>query len=420
MNKHFLWIMLLFAAALPADENAWQELAQEALQNNTDIQAAYERYRAATQDPQIAGQYPDPQLMWTHWLEPVETRLGPQENVLNLTQRVPFPGKLSAREQQAAGAAEASLQNLLKTKRDVLAKLKTLVWELNRVQESIAVLEEFKMHFKPFASSVSASYRSGRTSQARLLQIHVEEQLFDTKIALLVNEKSALTAKINALLNRPADATLAKGLTPTRIDSLENSDFWLARADSLRQEQRMLQANISQTEYKVKEARRNYWPDFMIGATWAQIGESVMPNPESGRDALAINAGISIPLWQAPRDASVEKALRSGSAYQSSLSGDKTMVAGQIRDLLFRFRTLKEQVQLYTEQLVPQSRESLTSQMLGYESGQISFVEMMQSHQLWHRMELERIRLMTEQQKVAVELERLTGGDPRLINMNGE
>jgi cobalt-zinc-cadmium efflux system outer membrane protein len=55
--------------------------------------------------------YPDPQLMVTWFPEPIETRLGPQDWNAQISQMIPFPGKLSkAGELVAADARIARLK----------------------------------------------------------------------------------------------------------------------------------------------------------------------------------------------------------------------------------------------------------------------------------------------------------------------
>ena len=79
----------------------WFESQCETLVSH-DIQM--ENYRVTTG-------YPDPQLMVTWFPEPIETRLGPQDWNAQISQMIPFPGKLSkAGELVAAEARIARLK----------------------------------------------------------------------------------------------------------------------------------------------------------------------------------------------------------------------------------------------------------------------------------------------------------------------
>ena len=45
-----------------------------------------------------AGALPDLKIAWGEMIVPVETRVGPQQNIFSVSQKLPFPGKLSLQE----------------------------------------------------------------------------------------------------------------------------------------------------------------------------------------------------------------------------------------------------------------------------------------------------------------------------------
>jgi outer membrane protein TolC len=72
-----------------------QELVNEALMNNPQIQAAYNNWQAAEEKIKQVSSLPDPMASYTYFGESVETKVGPQEAKYGLSQKIPFPGKLS-------------------------------------------------------------------------------------------------------------------------------------------------------------------------------------------------------------------------------------------------------------------------------------------------------------------------------------
>ena len=60
------------------------------------LAAARHRWRAATHRPAQAASLPDPLLLYTEMVTPIETRGGPIQRDFQLVQRIPAPGKLSA------------------------------------------------------------------------------------------------------------------------------------------------------------------------------------------------------------------------------------------------------------------------------------------------------------------------------------
>ena len=71
-----------------------EKLIVEALEKNPQIKSAERRWLAAQARPAQVSALPDPMFSYARFGSSVETRVGPQENVFSLSQRIPFPGKL--------------------------------------------------------------------------------------------------------------------------------------------------------------------------------------------------------------------------------------------------------------------------------------------------------------------------------------
>jgi len=71
------------------------DLIDHAYAHNPSIQQAREAWRATVESYRVTTGYPNPQLMVTWFPEPIETRLGPQDWNAQISQMIPFPGKLS-------------------------------------------------------------------------------------------------------------------------------------------------------------------------------------------------------------------------------------------------------------------------------------------------------------------------------------
>jgi len=71
------------------------DLVEYAYRDNPSIREAREAWRATIERYRLETAYPDPEIMITYFPEPLETRLGPQDWNATLTQKIPFPGKLS-------------------------------------------------------------------------------------------------------------------------------------------------------------------------------------------------------------------------------------------------------------------------------------------------------------------------------------
>ncbi len=98
------------------------DLIDQAYANNPSIQMAREAWKASVENYRVTTGYPDPQLMVTWFPEPIETRLGPQDWNAQISQMIPFPGKLTkAGELVIADARIARLKLDMAVKETILA-----------------------------------------------------------------------------------------------------------------------------------------------------------------------------------------------------------------------------------------------------------------------------------------------------------
>jgi outer membrane protein TolC len=95
----------LYAAELPS--GSLESYLSRAQSTNPQLKAFQQRYAAAMQRIPQASALPDPMFQITSFVESVQTRTGPQENVLMLSQKIPWFGKLSSRADAASIEAEA-------------------------------------------------------------------------------------------------------------------------------------------------------------------------------------------------------------------------------------------------------------------------------------------------------------------------
>jgi outer membrane protein TolC len=68
---------------------------EQALTGNDSLRAARARLRAATAKTRHSGTLPDPKLTVQYYLQPIETRTGPQQASIGITQATSWFGKLS-------------------------------------------------------------------------------------------------------------------------------------------------------------------------------------------------------------------------------------------------------------------------------------------------------------------------------------
>ena len=120
--------------ALPAHTVSIGDLVRYAYENNPSILEARESWNATIERFRLEKGYPDPRLTVTYFPEPIETRLGPQDWNATISQKIPFPGKLTKTGEIAKFDAEIARIKLDQAVRDVIVDIRESVSELSYVR----------------------------------------------------------------------------------------------------------------------------------------------------------------------------------------------------------------------------------------------------------------------------------------------
>ena len=121
-----------------------QDLIKYAAENNPRLKAARLEWARVIQKYPQATSYDDPMLAYTYPIEKIETRLGPQEHILMLNQKFPFPGRLGLQGDVIAEEVEIARTLYEKEVRNVIVAVKKSYYELYYIDNAIRLTEQNK------------------------------------------------------------------------------------------------------------------------------------------------------------------------------------------------------------------------------------------------------------------------------------
>ncbi|BBO69511.1 PTS cellobiose transporter subunit IIC [Desulfosarcina alkanivorans] len=387
------------------------DLIEHAYTHNPSIQQAREAWRATVENYRVATGYPDPQLMVTWFPEPIETRLGPQEWNAQISQKIPFPGKLSkAGDLVAADARMAKLQ-LDKAVKGTLLAVKESYYELWYIRQARMVTRHntnLLNHIRKIAETAHADNRTTLTDVVKA-QSQTGQLQYD---ALLLEElEQTEVARLNGLLNRPPDLAVGQLAPPALLPIGVELKTIYDLAEANQEDILMAQVDIEKGDTKVSLARFQNLPDFKVGLFYAGIGEPDVPvRPrDAGRDAIGLQAGISIPLWFGRNSSRVNKAMAEKSRARSEKQVRINNVRTRIRTLYFKARNAKRVLILYKTELVPQAARSMELAELWYREGEASFSDFIETQSVWYNFQLALARATADYGINLARLERAAG-----------
>src|SRR5438128_2560243 len=150
---------------------------------NPELEAARQRRVAARAVPAQAAAWDDPTLAAESWNSPRAVPYDDAENnILKLSQRIPFPGKLGLRGRMAAREADMTAAEAKSTELTVLEAVKQAYWDLWLADRHLAVYERDLELARELAAGAAARYAAGSGAQPDVLRADVERTHIATRL----------------------------------------------------------------------------------------------------------------------------------------------------------------------------------------------------------------------------------------------
>jgi cobalt-zinc-cadmium efflux system outer membrane protein len=387
------------------------ELIQEALEQNPHVKAAYQEWQASLQRIDQAKGFPDPILSYARFGQSIETRLGPQTDKISVSQKIPFFGKLAQKgrvAEQNSSIQEAAYE---KARADIILGVKEAFFSMYWFEKAIAIRQEEREVLKRLSRIALRKYEGGQASQQDVLKAQLEISRVSERILALEQGKRAAESKLNALLNRAADAPYGKIGT---ID-IPRINFAPQELSVLGKQSRpeLIQAEhvIAKYEESLRLAKKNNWPDVTLMVDYIFIGKGTTTHPEDGRNAWMGAIGINIPLWRSKYKAAEAEAAVNINASKRQYENIHNDTTSRINELYLEFKTYEDQVQLYEHSLLPQAEQSLKASEAGYVSGTADFLHLLESERMVLQIKTGLYKTISDMRKALARLERLVGQD---------
>jgi cobalt-zinc-cadmium efflux system outer membrane protein len=361
--------------------------------------------------PQAKG-WPDPRINYGYFVESVETRVGPQEQRIGVMQPFPWFGKLKAAGDVASANAAAVLAQMTVAQLQITREIKDVWYELAWLEEARRITGENTELVKQLEGVSQARFKAGGTLGA-VTKAQVELSKLQDRSISLEAMRSPLQARLNSLLNRPADAPIPNPeLSANGHVSLPGEAMlfsWQMEANPILQ---TLARRIEQEEHSARLARKSGMPEFGLGFDYIVTGPArVAGIPDSGQDAAIAMFSISIPLWRGKYRAAVDEAEARRNAVESTRRNQVNQLEAKLKMALYLFRDAERKINLYGTTLLTQARSAFSVAQQNYESGSSDFLNLIDAQRALLEIELEYQRALANQQKALAEIEMLVGRD---------
>ncbi len=322
-----------------------------AADSNAMLKASFYQYYAALEKVNQPG-LPDPELGFGYFINPVETRLGPQQAKFSVMQMFPWFGTISAQRSMMADRARVKFEEFNAHKSELFLELKQNYYQLEKLKSDQELLKEHLEILDLYKALANTKVESGSGSVVDVLRIDMESADIDNVLIGISEKQDALKVKFNQLLNRDPvevvvlpDSMLAVDI---RFSVSELTDSILSGNDQLHKLEAMIEASGAQVEV----AKKMGGPSFGLGINYFLINERTDANPpDNGKDALMPMLSVKLPVYRRKYKGMVREAEFNSLAFQEMHTDQVNMLLAKIEMLLAEYRDAERRINLYQEQI---------------------------------------------------------------------
>ncbi len=386
-----------------------------AIYANPAIWESEHGWRAALQRiPQVSA-LPDPMFSIAQFIHKPETRVGPQDTLLSISQKFPWVGKLDARGEMALRDALAAAEQYQAQIREIVVGVKRAYYDLAYLDEAIRVTEQDKELLEHFGEVAETRYSTGKGIQQAVIKIQAEITRDDDRLYLLRQQRETVAANLNTLMDRPPHEPIPSLSALSMPGAQIDLERLYATGRLNRHELKAAGYMIEKGEQAIRLAKKEYFPDFTVGFNYIFVDDrkdaagKLMPPEDNGRDAYSIMLGFNIPLWEGKLMSGVREAKEIKLASERGYDKVENAMDFSIRDGFLRAETTFDQVALYRGVLIPQAEQALDSTQAAYATGQLNALDLIDSERFLLSVRLADARLRSDYMKALADIERAIG-----------
>jgi len=374
-------IVLSRNPALPAMQAAW-EAADTRIEQVSALDDPWLSYKVA---PETAGV---PGLDFGQKLE--------------ISQKIPWPGKLRLRGKAAQYDADAVHQSVKTLQLHLAAKAKILFADWYFVHEGIRINRINQDLLHEFQQIAITRYSTGLATKQDALRAAVEINLLKHQAIGLGRERREIIARVNRLLSHTPDEPIPLPHKLSEPVQLGKAESLRAQALQSRPELKAQQAHIQEFNTRTELAQREFYPDFNLSTGYNSLWDR-------NQKRFTVGIGINLPIDQSKRRAAEAEARAKLKQAQWKINDLTAMIEEEVQIAYDRVQETRHVLTLYRRQLLPLAEENLDAAMADYRSGSGDFLTLISTEKNLMQTQLEVERALADSHRRLAELEQAMG-----------
>lgn len=394
------------AAALAEGVDAYVAFA---VATHPDVRAAFEGWAASVHRIARARTLPEPTLQLGVFVQSIETRVGPQQARISISQAFPWPTRLTAGADAASAEALAAQQRVEAASLAVAQRVEEAYWSLWEIRATRALHRDHLEILGGLSSTVRSRVEVGAATLADLQQVDLSRARLEDRIRSLDEAERSAEATLRAAIGVQAPLEVPTPGEPAPFAAGETREA-LVSAVATHPLQQSAAWRVEAAEAQARSLGAQRLPSVTLGADWIVTGPAVMPDtPGSGKDAVMAGVGVKVPLWQGTYGHEVEAARAEARAREADQRGRLDQSVAQLDLALAAVRDSGRRIGVVSDTLLPQADAAYTSVLGNYTAGRSAVAQTLLSQRDLLDLRVELARARADHQRAWARLDQLCG-----------
>jgi outer membrane protein TolC len=327
---------------------------------------------------------------------------------LEVSQKLPFPGKLRLRGETALAEASAAGRDVDDVRLQLVESARMAFYDYYLVDRALEVNDDSLRLLREFRKNAQTRYETGLVPEQDVLQADVEIGKEQDRRLELEQMRQVAVARINTLMHLSPDSPLPsppKQLTLT--EELPDTQALRATALARRPDLRALADRIAAEEASLGLAHKEFYPDLEPFFMYDRF----MGNISDNRDlATMLGVRMNLPVYRPRRYGAVAEAEARVAQRRAELARLTDQVNYQVQEAYARVQRSEKSVRLYRDTILRAAEGNVKAAQSAYVTGKIPFLSLVEAQRNVVGLRDRYYEALTDYFRRRATLERAVGG----------
>jgi len=329
--------------------------------------------------------------------------------IFEVSQKLPFPGKLALRGDSALSEASAAGHDVEDMRLQLTENVKVAFFDYYRVERSLEVNADSLKLWEQTKKDASTRYENGKVEQQDVLQADVEIGRERERRLTLEEIRKVVIARINTLMHLPPDSDLPPPPKEMAlVNELPGVEALRTAALARRPDLQALAKRIRAEEANLGLAQKERYPDFEVAAGYDSFWQERPLRPQVG---LRMN----MPLYAARRFGAVSEAQARIDQKHAELARQTDQVNFQVQESFEKVRKGEKALVLYKNTILPAAELNAKAARSSYVAGKITALSRIEAERNLVNLRDRYFEAVADYNGRRATLERVIGGPLALV-----